>query len=187
MTNATAQFAILFGIGRIPFAPGTVASFAALILAVPVHYFLGANALFALAIVTALFGAWVADTYEQETGRHDPKESRKTQSDDLSRCILRGIRKRKPTGLNRQGPFLPAAVPLTSLISTTPGPCSLCFLSGVVLVHSDIRANLFTIPCRIRSLRCLLTHSRLRSYGTMYKTGRPISVRWARLEILLKG
>lgn len=74
MTGVVALFVTLFGAGRVPFAPGTAASFAAVIVAVPVHYFLGAPALLALAIATALFGAWMADAYERETGRNDPKE-----------------------------------------------------------------------------------------------------------------
>ena len=74
MTDTIARFATLFGIGRAPYAPGTAASFAALLVAIPVEYFLGANALFALAIATALFGVWVAGAYEEETGREDPKE-----------------------------------------------------------------------------------------------------------------
>ncbi len=74
MTNRIAPFATLFGIGRVPLAPGTAASFAALIVAVPIHYLFGSYVLFALAIATALFGIWVSGIYERETGRHDPQD-----------------------------------------------------------------------------------------------------------------
>jgi phosphatidylglycerophosphatase A len=74
MTNRIAQFATLFGIGRMPFAPGTAASFIATIVAVPIAFFLGAKALFVLAIATALFGIWVSGAYERATDRHDPQD-----------------------------------------------------------------------------------------------------------------
>jgi phosphatidylglycerophosphatase A len=70
--NNTAQFATVFGIGRAPKAPGTAASFAALIIAIPALYFLGWIGMAVLAVLAAVFGVWVSDKYAAETGVTDP-------------------------------------------------------------------------------------------------------------------
>jgi phosphatidylglycerophosphatase A len=67
-----AQLATAFGIGRIPYAPGTAASFVAVIVAVPVMYFVGWIGLALLAIATAIAGILVSDTYAAEIGVNDP-------------------------------------------------------------------------------------------------------------------
>jgi len=72
--NKTAQYATVFGIGRLPFAPGTAASFAALIVAIPVMYFLGWIAMALLGAAAAGIGVWVSDNYAQEIGVADPKD-----------------------------------------------------------------------------------------------------------------
>lgn len=74
MNDRLAQLATLFGLGRVPFAPGTVASAAALIVAVPLHFFIGPFLLFALGAALALFGMWVGGHYESMVGRRDPSE-----------------------------------------------------------------------------------------------------------------
>lgn len=69
-----AQFATAFGIGRISKAPGTVASFAAILIAIPVMWATGWIGMMVLAVATSLFGVWVADGYGLETGIEDPHE-----------------------------------------------------------------------------------------------------------------
>jgi phosphatidylglycerophosphatase A len=68
------QLATGFGIGRAPHAPGTVASFAAIIIAVPVMYFFGWYGITALAIIATGVGIWISDEYGQQTGITDPKD-----------------------------------------------------------------------------------------------------------------
>jgi phosphatidylglycerophosphatase A len=67
-----AQFATAFGIGRIPHAPGTAASFVAIIMAVPVMYLTGWVGMALLAIATAGAGVWFSDAYASEIGVNDP-------------------------------------------------------------------------------------------------------------------
>jgi len=69
-----AQIATGFGIGRVPYAPGTVASLTAIIIAIPVLYFFGWPVLLVVAAVTALAGLWVSDAFAVETGVIDPQE-----------------------------------------------------------------------------------------------------------------
>jgi phosphatidylglycerophosphatase A len=69
-----AQFATVFGLGRVPKAPGTVASLAAIAIAVPLMWIGGWIAMMVLALVTTLFGVWVADGYGLETGTSDPQD-----------------------------------------------------------------------------------------------------------------
>jgi phosphatidylglycerophosphatase A len=66
------QIATAFGIGRLPYAPGTAASFVALIVAVPVMYFAGWIGMALLAIATAVAGVWFSDAYALEIDTNDP-------------------------------------------------------------------------------------------------------------------
>jgi phosphatidylglycerophosphatase A len=66
--------ATLFGIGRSPAAPGTVASIVALPIAWIVMKLGGPVALVVLALITAAFGMWACDVYARATGTHDPSE-----------------------------------------------------------------------------------------------------------------
>lgn len=68
------QFATAFGIGRLPHAPGTAASFVAIIIAIPVMVFLGWYGITALAIIATGVGVWISDEYGQQTGITDPKD-----------------------------------------------------------------------------------------------------------------
>ena len=66
--------ATLFGIGRMPFAPGTWASLAALpfawfLLWAAGPWLLGVGVSAAIAI-----GIWACDIYVRESGKHDPSE-----------------------------------------------------------------------------------------------------------------
>ena len=66
--------ATLFGIGRAPFAPGTLASAVALPIAWIVLKFGGPIALLSLSFAVAALGAWACDVYARQTGTHDPSE-----------------------------------------------------------------------------------------------------------------
>jgi phosphatidylglycerophosphatase A len=72
--NLHADLATAFGIGRLPHAPGTAASFAALVIAVPVMWLTGWIGMAALAIVTTGAGIWISDEYGMMTGISDPKD-----------------------------------------------------------------------------------------------------------------
>jgi phosphatidylglycerophosphatase A len=72
--NMIAQFATGFGIGRVRYAPGTAASLAAVIVAVPIMLLAGWIGMLVLALATTGFGIWVADRYGEQTGVTDPKE-----------------------------------------------------------------------------------------------------------------
>lgn len=72
--TTNAQLATAFGIGRVPYAPGTAASFAALIIAIPIIYFLGWFAMFALAVATTAAGVWVSEGYALESAQADPSD-----------------------------------------------------------------------------------------------------------------
>ncbi|MBV9992457.1 MAG: phosphatidylglycerophosphatase A [Alphaproteobacteria bacterium] len=66
--------ATLFGIGRVGFAPGTVASLVALPIAwVTMRYF-GQIGVFVLGLAVAALGMWASDTYAKDRGVYDPSE-----------------------------------------------------------------------------------------------------------------
>ncbi len=66
--------ATVFGIGRAPFAPGTVASAVALPVAWVVLKYLGPVALFSLSFAVAALGTWACDAYVRLNGTDDPSE-----------------------------------------------------------------------------------------------------------------
>jgi phosphatidylglycerophosphatase A len=66
--------ATLFGLGRIPFAPGTIGSLVTLPIAWLAMLAGGMYAVLALAAVVSVFGIWASDAYAHETGEHDPSE-----------------------------------------------------------------------------------------------------------------
>ena len=68
------QTATLFGIGRAPAAPGTVASLAALPLAWAVKWFTDDWILLALIVAVGIIGVRVCETYAREAGVSDPSE-----------------------------------------------------------------------------------------------------------------
>jgi phosphatidylglycerophosphatase A len=73
-TQNAGQFATLFGIGRSPYAPGTVASMVALPFAWIVSLIFGPFILFALSVLAGGIGIWACDAYAKESGKHDPSE-----------------------------------------------------------------------------------------------------------------
>ncbi|HWA92214.1 MAG TPA: phosphatidylglycerophosphatase A [Rhizomicrobium sp.] len=66
--------ATLFGLGRIPFAPGTIGSLVALPIAWLSMLAGGMYATLALAAIVAVFGIWASDAYAVESGEDDPSE-----------------------------------------------------------------------------------------------------------------
>jgi len=72
--KASEAISTLFGIGRAPVAPGTVASIVALILAWPIALYSGRFGLLAAGIVVSAIGAWASEHYAQDTKQADPSE-----------------------------------------------------------------------------------------------------------------
>jgi len=74
MNAAARLIATVFEIGRFPFAPGTVASAAALPLAWLISRSAGPYVLCGAAFLAAAIGVWASDEYMRETGKNDPSE-----------------------------------------------------------------------------------------------------------------
>jgi phosphatidylglycerophosphatase A len=72
--NFANAFSTVLGIGRAPFAPGTVASIFALPVAWLVLRYFGPVALFSLSFAVAALGTWACDVYVRATGTDDPSE-----------------------------------------------------------------------------------------------------------------
>ena len=72
--NLSASIATLFGIGRAPYAPGTVASIVAVPLALGIAMWGGRVTLLVAAIFVTAVGGWASEHYVRETGRADPSE-----------------------------------------------------------------------------------------------------------------
>ncbi len=68
------QLATLFGIGRAPTAPGTVASLAALPFAFAIKWWGNDWILLALIVIVSAIGVWACDIYAREAGITDPSE-----------------------------------------------------------------------------------------------------------------
>jgi len=68
------QTATLFGIGRAPAAPGTVASLAALPLAWAIKWFANDWILLLLIVAVSIIAVRVCEAYAKETGKSDPSE-----------------------------------------------------------------------------------------------------------------
>jgi len=66
--------ATVFGIGRSPWAPGTVASAIALPVAWIVLKYLGPVALFSLSFAVAAIGTWACEVYVRTMEESDPSE-----------------------------------------------------------------------------------------------------------------
>ena len=66
--------ATVFGIGRSPVAPGTIASLVALPVAWIVMMYGGAFVLFALGAAIFIFGLWASERYAVQQGNSDPSE-----------------------------------------------------------------------------------------------------------------
>ncbi len=64
----------VFGIGRAPFAPGTVASAFALVIGWPIAVIGGRGYLLLAGIVVAAIGAWASELYVRDMKEPDPSE-----------------------------------------------------------------------------------------------------------------
>jgi phosphatidylglycerophosphatase A len=73
MPSFSTLLATCFGIGRIPVAPGTFASAAALPLAWVLAR-MGWQSLVAGAVIATIVGIWACDRYARKAGVHDPSE-----------------------------------------------------------------------------------------------------------------
>lgn len=74
MNRTSTLIATLGGLGRVPFAPGTVASLAALPFAWLLAYYGGNLALLAATLASAVIGTWACDAYARSTNSVDPSE-----------------------------------------------------------------------------------------------------------------
>ena len=72
--NISTALATLFGIGRAPGAPGTVASVVALILAGAIAFLGGRYVLLAATAVAIAVGVWASGEYIKTTRERDPSE-----------------------------------------------------------------------------------------------------------------
>ncbi len=73
--NRLARFiATMLELGRVPFAPGTVASAVALPFAWLILMSIGPAGLWSAALLAAAIGIWASDVYVRETGKKDPSE-----------------------------------------------------------------------------------------------------------------
>ena len=66
--------ATMFGIGRVPYAPGTAASIVALPLAWVVLMLFGSVWVLVLSVIVAAIGIWACDVYAHEADQDDPSE-----------------------------------------------------------------------------------------------------------------
>jgi len=73
MTTA-GRLATLFGIGRVPGAPGTAASLVALPFAWMIAAAFGSLALLALSVAVGLLAVPISSAYERESRREDPSD-----------------------------------------------------------------------------------------------------------------
>ena len=71
--NFNKIFITFFGTGLAPFAPGTVGSFAGLIVGLGILQFLPMQTLFMLTLVITIIGIFEINKYEKATGIHDDK------------------------------------------------------------------------------------------------------------------
>jgi len=74
MTRTSTLIATLGGVGRVPFAPGTVASFAALPFAWLLASYGGTLALLAATFLAAVIGTWACDAHARLANEPDPDE-----------------------------------------------------------------------------------------------------------------
>jgi phosphatidylglycerophosphatase A len=71
--NLNRLFITFFGTGLSPTAPGTVGSFAALIVALAILQYFPMETLFMLILAITIIGIFEINKYEKETGTHDDK------------------------------------------------------------------------------------------------------------------
>ena len=74
MNRLSTLIATLGGLGRVPFAPGTIASLAALPFAWLFSYYGGNLLLLGATLAAALIGTWACDVYAHNANAIDPSE-----------------------------------------------------------------------------------------------------------------
>ncbi len=74
MNPISALIATLGGLGRVPVAPGTAASFAALPLAWLLAYYGGSALLLGATLAAAVIGTWACGAYARSKNEVDPSE-----------------------------------------------------------------------------------------------------------------
>ncbi|HEY8696565.1 MAG TPA: phosphatidylglycerophosphatase A [Rhizomicrobium sp.] len=74
MSDLATNLATLWGLGRARYAPGTVASAAALPLAWGIALLGGRVSLLVAAIAALAIGAWASEVYARDTNNSDPSE-----------------------------------------------------------------------------------------------------------------
>lgn len=74
MKNFLKNLATLFGIGKLPKAPGTWGTLAGLIVAVPLIHYITWNQFYIIALVIFLIGVIAAEVHQDVTGVHDAPE-----------------------------------------------------------------------------------------------------------------
>jgi len=74
MTRFSTLIATLGGLGRVPFAPGTVASLVALPFAWLLARYGGNSVLLGATLAAAVIGTWACDAYARRTNAIDPSE-----------------------------------------------------------------------------------------------------------------
>src|SRR5260221_6036345 len=74
MNRLSALIATLGGLGRVPIAPGTVASLVALPFAWLLAHYGGDLLLLAVTLIAAVIGTWACDAYARSTNAVDPSE-----------------------------------------------------------------------------------------------------------------
>jgi phosphatidylglycerophosphatase A len=72
--NWAKHLATLFGIGRLPYAPGTAASLVAVLAGWPIAVVYGHWALLGLGLAAGLVAIPIAGAYARQSGRDDPPE-----------------------------------------------------------------------------------------------------------------
>lgn len=72
-TTTAIVVATFFGSGKFRFASGTAGSLAALPVILLIHYYLGASAIVAFAVVLFFVGIWASTIYIEVSGDNDPK------------------------------------------------------------------------------------------------------------------
>ena len=98
------QAATLFGLGRIPFAPGTIGSLVTLPIAWLAMWTGGMYAVLALAAIVSIFGIWASDAYAHEIGEHDPSECIIDEvAGQMLACALSPLTPQNTTGILNQG------------------------------------------------------------------------------------
>ena len=118
--RASSLIASALGIGYVPVAPGTVASAAAIALALPIILYGGGWSLIAASLIAFGAGIWACGDHVRATGREDPSE-----------CVIDEL-------AGQWLAFSFAVLPLGSLLPTAPVTLPTVFLAFALFRLFDI-------------------------------------------------